>query len=98
MNLRCDELRELLAPGGEPLALSDERADLVAKHLDQCAECSERLNRRVAEAVNALRVGEGPSLPAVRRLQQEKQRKSVFLRIAAVAAAVLAILSTGWGL
>jgi len=98
MDLRCDEVRELLAPGGAPLPVSDERADLVALHLDQCSECTERLNRRVAEAVNALPVGDGPSLSAVRRLQQEKERKSVFLRIAAVAAAVLAILSTGWGI
>jgi len=97
MDLRCDELRELLAPSGDPLPVSVERAELVAKHLDQCAECDLRLNRRVAEALGAIPVGEGPSLPAVRHLLQEAQRKSIFLRVAAVAAAVLAILTTGWG-
>jgi hypothetical protein len=98
MALRCDEVRELLAPRGEPLPLSDELAGRVAEHLDQCAECDLQLNRRVAEVMDAVPVGEGPSLPAVRRLLQEGQRKSVFLRIAAVAAAGLAILTTGWGI
>jgi hypothetical protein len=97
MDLRCDEVRELLAPSGEPLPLSDERADQVAKHLDQCAECNQRLSRRVSEALDAIPIGEGPSLPAVRRLLKAEQRKSVLLRIAAVAAALLAILTTGWG-
>src|SRR5579862_3657123 len=98
MTLRCDEVRGLLAPTGEHLSLSDELADQVAQHLDQCAECDQRLSRRVAEAVNAIPVGAAPSLPAVRRLLQENKRKSVFLSTAAAAAAVLAILSTGWGL
>jgi hypothetical protein len=98
MALRCDEVWELLASSGEPLPLSDERSDQVAEHLDQCAQCDERLSRRVAQVVDAVPVEEGPSLPAVRRLLQEEQRKSHLLRIAAVAAAVLAILSTGWGL
>src|SRR5258706_12699625 len=98
MALGCDEVRELLAPSGQQLPLRDELADRVAEHLDQCAECDQRLSDRVAEVVNAIPAGEAPSLPAVRRLLQERQRKSVFLGIAAVAAAVLAILSTGWGL
>ncbi|HEV3027813.1 MAG TPA: hypothetical protein VG457_09590, partial [Planctomycetota bacterium] len=98
MTLRCDEVRELLARSGQASPLSDEHADRVAEHLDQCADCGPRLSRRVAEAVHGIPVGEGPSLPAVRRLIEEDQRKSGFLRLAAVAAAVLAILATGWGL
>ncbi|HVR85943.1 MAG TPA: hypothetical protein VMU54_16605 [Planctomycetota bacterium] len=98
MALGCDEVRELLARSGDALPLSDEHADRVAEHLDQCAECNEHLSRRVAQAVGAIPVGPGPSLPAVRRRLAEDQRKSVFLRLAAVAAAVLAILSTGWAL
>src|SRR5579859_3273323 len=98
MDLRCAEVLELLASRGAAPPLSDERADLVAKHLDQCPECDRRLSGRVAEAVEAIPVSKGASLPAVRRLMQEAQRKSVALRIAAMAAAMLALLSTGWGL
>jgi hypothetical protein len=98
MALRCEEVRELMAPTGAQLPLSDERAGLVAEHLDQCGDCDLQLSRRVGEIVNALPVSGSPSLSAVRRRVRDDRRQSTFLRSAAAAAALLVILGTGWAL
>lgn len=96
MDLRCDDVRNLLASAGAALPLSPEKAEQVAEHLDGCAECDARLSRGVAEVLERLPVAGGPSLPAVRTLM--RRQRSSLLRLAAVAAAVLAILGTGWAL
>jgi hypothetical protein len=98
MALRCEEVRELMAPTGAPLPLSDERAGLVAEHLDQCDDCDLQLSRRVGEILNAFPVIGSPSLSDVRRRARDDRRQSTFLRSASAAAALLVILGTGWAL
>jgi hypothetical protein len=98
MILRCEEVREFLAPAGAPLPLSEERAGQVAEHLDQCGDCDRLLSRQVALIVNALPASGRPSIFDVRRLARNERRQSMFLRSAAAAAALLAVLGTGWAL
>jgi hypothetical protein len=98
MDLSCNDVRNLLEPGGSALPLSDERAEQVAEHLDRCPDCDQRLSRRVAGALAALPVGAGPSLPAVRDLIRREQRRSTLLRLVGLAAAGLALAGTGWTL
>lgn len=96
MAIGCSDVRNLLAPSGAAAPLSDERAEEVAAHLDQCGECDRELSRRLGDAVDALPVSGGPSLDEVRRLAWRRQ--TFALRIAAAAAALLVILGTGWAL
>jgi hypothetical protein len=96
MDLRCDDVRNLLEPSGSPLPLLDERAEQVAEHLDRCRDCEQRLSRRVASALSAIPVAARPSLPAVRKLMLLEQRRSTLLRLGALAAAGLALAGTGW--
>ena len=98
MAIRCDEVRALLGPAGAPAPLSDDRAEQVAEHLDQCPDCSEQLSRRIGEAVEGVPVERGPSIQEVRRLARLDRRQSFFLRFAAAAAALLAVLGTGWAM
>src|SRR6478736_5305514 len=98
MDLRCEDVRKLLEPGGSALPLSDERAEQVAEHLDRCHDCDQRLSHRVAGALASIPVGAGPSLSAVRDLMRREQRRSTLLRLAGLAAAGLALAGTGWAL
>src|SRR6185436_848320 len=94
MAIGCSDVRNLL--GGASASLSDERAEEVASHLDQCAECDREFSRRIGEAVDVLPVERRPSLADVRRLAWRRQ--TFVLRTAAAAAAFLVILGTGWAL
>src|SRR5262245_26959688 len=96
MAIGCDEVRALLSPSGDAAPLSDERAEQVAEHLDQCDECDRQLSRRIGHALDALPVGARPSLQDVRRLA--RQRQFFVIRLTAAAAALLVILGTGWAL
>jgi len=96
MAIGCNDVRNLLAPSGAAAPLSDERADEVAAHLDQCGECDRELSRRLGDAVEALPVVKRPSLDDVRRLAWRRQ--TFVLRAAAAAAALLVVLGTGWAL
>jgi hypothetical protein len=98
MELRCDEVRNLLEPSGSSLPLSDERAEQVAEHLDRCPDCERRLSRHVAAALASLPVGAGPSLRAVRHLMRRELRRSTILRLTGLAAAGLALAGTGWAM
>src|SRR5205814_8903476 len=98
MALHCDDVREILSPKGAPLPVSDERAEQVAEHLDQCADCNQRLSHLVGEVLSGVPVQGNPSLSAVRQLIREEGRQSFVLRIAAVAAALLVVLGTAWTL
>src|SRR5688572_12184863 len=96
MAIPCGEVRELLASPGGSAPLSDERAEQVAEHLDQCAECDRQLSRTLGDAMDALPVAGKPSLSEVRRLARKRQ--SFVLQSAAAAAALFALLGTGWAL
>lgn len=96
MAIGCGDVRNYLAPKGAPPPLSDQQAEEVAEHLDQCAECDREFSRRIGETVDALPVDGRPSLAEVRRLAWRRQ--TFVLRTAAAAAALLVILGTGWAL
>jgi len=96
MAIGCSDVRTLLAPSGAAAPLSDEQAEEVAAHLDQCGDCDRELSRRLGEAVDALPVAGRPSLDQVRRIAWRRQ--AFVLRAAAAAAAFLVILGTGWAL
>ena len=96
MAIGCGDVRKLLSPSGGAAPLSDERADEVAAHLDQCAECDRDLGRQLGEAMDAVPVDRRPSLEAVRRIAWRRQ--TFVLRAAAAAAALLVVLGTGWAL
>jgi len=98
MDLRCDDVRELLEASGPSTPLSEERAEQVAEHLDRCPDCDERLGRKVADLLGSLPVTGGPSIPAVRTLIREDLRRSTIFRISGLAAAALALAGTGWAL
>jgi len=96
MSIGCGDVRNLLSPTGDAAPLSDERAEEVAAHLDQCGECDLALSRQLGEAVEALPVEKRPSLDGVRRIAWRRQ--TFVLRAAAAAAALLVVLGTGWAL
>jgi hypothetical protein len=96
MAIGCSDVRNFLTPSGGSPPLSDERAEEVADHVDQCAECDRELRRRIGEVVDDLAVDGRPSLAEVRRIARRQQ--SFVLRAAAAAAAILALLGTGWAL
>jgi len=96
MAIGCNDVRNLLAPSGAAAPLSDERAEEVAAHLDQCGDCDRELSRQLGDAVEALPVEKRPSLEEVRRI--DWRRQTFVVRAAAAAAALLVVLGTGWAL
>ena len=95
MELRCDEVRSLMASRGN---LPEEQAERVAVHLDGCPDCEQELRRVVASALGSIPVPAGPSLSAVRELARKEQRRSMFFRVAGLAAAALMVAATGWAM
>jgi hypothetical protein len=98
MDLRCDEVREFLVPRGSPSSLSEEQAEAVAEHLDQCGECNQKLNAQVAEALSTLPASGSVSSSRLRQRARADRRASFFRRSAAAAAAILVLLATAWAL
>lgn len=96
MAIGCNDVRNLLAPSGAAAPLSDERAEEVAAHLDQCGDCDRELSRQLGEAVEALPVVKRPSLDEVRRIAWRRQ--TFVVRAAAAAAALLVVLGTAWAI
>jgi hypothetical protein len=98
MSMNCDEVRQMLAPTGEAPPLSEEGAEAAAAHLDQCEECDRLLGRQLSGALGTIPTEGAPSLGEVRRLQRSDRNRFQILRVTAAAAALLAILATGWSL
>lgn len=98
MAMTCDQVRKLLAPEGAGLPLSDEAAEEVADHLDGCEECDRLLTRHLGNALARIPTAGSPSLAAARKLLGSDRRRFQLLKLTAAAAALLAILATGWSL